>query len=95
MWRRPSLPRVKTGRLGVLEGAASRASFESLPPLGGAGGGGSPAASGAVPRARGRPPASLAGTSEPLLLQRCLRGGRTQREEKAEPRTMRFPARLE
>lgn len=95
MRRRPGLPRVKSGRLGVLEGAASRASFESLPPVG-AVGAGAPRRPRALPARRARalaarsPVRSLAGPQSERL-----RGGRTQRERKGAPRTMRFPARLE
>jgi len=57
--RRPGLPRVKSGRLGVLEGAASRASFESLPPVG-AVGAGAPRRPRALPARRARAGSPLA-----------------------------------
>ena len=56
MRRRPGLPRVKSGRLGVLEGAASRASFESLPPVGA----GAPRRPRALPARRARAGSPLA-----------------------------------
>lgn len=75
MRRRPGLPRVKSGRLGVLEGAASRASFESLPPVG-AVGAGAPWRPRALPARRARALAARLPGRTAIQPSVCWEGGR-------------------
>lgn len=75
MRRRPGLPRVKSGRLGVLEGAASCASFESLPPVG-AVGAGAPRRPRALPARRARALAARSPGRTAIQPSVCGEGGR-------------------